>query len=452
VVAKAASGKVAGGQLGGGRAAPWRPDFDRLIASDGWMSVFVVILGFVCGTIIVLAVGKNPLNMFAGLLQSLTGWDATRGVWNIRYVGEWLAIATPLMLCGLSMGFAARTGMFNIGAEGQYMVGLTIAQFAALYLPAIPVLHAAAAVALAALGAAAWGGIVGWLKARFNASEVVATIMLNYVAFFLSRWATMQIPGANTYRTPNLPQTAQLDMPILEGLTRGSTMNAGFFIAMAAILAFWYIMERTRLGFALRATGLNKDAAQAAGINAGRSAVLSMAIAGAFAGMAGAVVALGSFNHGRVLAGFDNYGFSGIAVSLVGNSTGPGIALSGLLFGLLASAQPLMQSRGIPKEITLIISGLVVVFVSLRSGVRLILTWRRKLAVIAETGKTTAGPGTNVNHNPSGEVRDAQMRDAEVNDTEVNDTQVNDTQVCDTQVCDTQVCDTQVSDTEVNDA
>ncbi len=360
-----------------------KPDLDALLASDAWMSVFVVILGFLCGTLIVLAVGRNPLNMFAALLQSMTGWDATRYVWNIRYVGEWLAISTPLILCGLSMGFAARAGLFNIGAEGQYMIGLTIAQFVALFFPQILGLHVGVAVLLAAVGGAVWGGIVGWLKARFNASEVVATIMLNYVAFFLSRWATMLIPGANTYRTPNLPQSAQLDVGFLSKLTNGSTMNAGFFISIASVVVFWYIMERTRLGFALRATGLNKDASLASGINAGRSAVTSMAVAGAFAGMAGAVVALGSFNFGRVLAGFDNYGFSGIAVALVGNSTGPGIALSGLLFGLLASAQPLMQSRGIPKEITLIISGLVVVFVSLRAGVRLVVAWRKKSALVA---------------------------------------------------------------------
>lgn len=360
-----------------------RLDMDALLASDAWMSVFVVLLGFLCGTLIVLAVGRNPLNMFAGLLQSMTGWDATRYVWNIRYVGEWLAISTPLILCGLSMGFAARAGLFNIGAEGQYMIGLTIAQFTALFFPQLAGLHAGVAVVLAAAGGAAWGGIVGWLKARFNASEVVATIMLNYMAFFLSRWATMLIPGSNTYRTPNLPRSAQLDVGFLSTVTNGSTMNAGFFIAVASVAVFWYIMERTRLGFALRATGLNKDAALASGINAGRSAVMSMAVAGAFAGMAGAVVALGSFSFGRVLAGFDNYGFSGIAVALVGNSTGPGIALSGLLFGLLASAQPLMQSRGIPKEITLIISGLVVVFVSLRAGVRLVLAWRKKSALVA---------------------------------------------------------------------
>ncbi len=367
--------------------APNKLDVYKLLevftASDGRMSVLVVLLGFLAGTIIVLAVGRNPGNMFAALIQAMTGWDLTRGVWNIRYVGEWLALSTPLILTGLSMGFAARAGLFNIGAEGQYIVGLTIAQFGALFLPQIPVLQVTLCVLLAAMGAAIWGGIVGWLKARFNASEVVATIMLNYVAFYLSRWVTMAIPGANTYKTPNLPQSAQLDSGFLQGLTNGSNLNYGFFIALLSVLAYWWVMERTRLGFSLRATGLNRDAAQASGINANRSAVVSMAVAGAFAGLAGAVVALGSFNFGRVLSGLDNYGFSGIAVALVGNSTGMGIGLSGLLFGLLASGQPLMQSRGIPKEITLIISGLVVVFVSLRAGVRMFIAWRRRLSVAA---------------------------------------------------------------------
>ncbi|TFG84380.1 MAG: ABC transporter permease [Spirochaetales bacterium] len=359
------------------------------------MSVLVVLLGFLAGTLIILAVGRNPGGMFAALLQAMTGWDLTRGVWNIRYVGEWLAISTPLILTGLSMGFAARAGLFNIGAEGQYIVGLTIAQFAALYLPQIPVVQVVLAVALAAAGAAVWGGIVGWLKARFNASEVVATIMLNYIAFFLSRWVTMAIPGANTYKTPNLPQSAQLDAGFLQRLTNGSNLNYGFFIAIASVIAFWWIMEHTRTGFALRATGMNRDAALASGIKAERSAVTSMAIAGAFAGLAGAIVALGSFGYGRVLSGFDNYGFNGIAVALVGNSTGFGVGIAGLLFGLLASAQPLMQSRGIPKEITLIISGLVVVFVSLRAGFRMLLAWRRRaaLAVMATKAESETVQG-----------------------------------------------------------
>jgi simple sugar transport system permease protein len=351
---------------------------DAFIASDGAISAFVVLLGFLCGTLLVVAVGRNAGNMYASLLQTLSGFDITRDTWNSRYIGEWLTASIPLILCGLSMGFAARTGLFNIGAEGQYIAGLTAAQFVALYGPQVPGLHWILAVAAGALAGAVWGGIVGWLKGKYSVSEVVATIMLNYIAYFLSRFLTRLIPDANTFKTPNFPQTALLSDPVLLKLTNGSRLGLGVYLALLCCLVYWFIIERTRLGFELRATGFNKEAARCSGIKVTRSITLSMAIAGAFAGLAGVVVALGSFNYGRVLAGYDNYGFNGIAVALVGNSTAGGTLISGLLFGMLSSAQPLMQSRQIPKEITQIISGLVVVFISLRAGFRMIIEWRQK--------------------------------------------------------------------------
>ena len=353
---------------------------DRFVASNAAMSVLVVLLGFLVGTVLLLTVGRDPANMYRAIIQVMSGWDLVRGTWNARYIGEWLVSSVPLILCGLSMAFAARTGLFNIGAEGQYIVGLTVAQFAAFFLPRIPVFHWVAAVALGMLAAAAWGGIVGFLKARYAVSEVVATIMMNYIALYASRYVTQFIPGTNTYKTPNFPATVRLSNPWLEDQTNNSRLNTGLFLALAAVVFFWFVMEKTRTGFALRATGFNKDAARWSGIDVQKSLTLSMAISGAFAGLAGCVVALGSFGYGRVLAGLDNYGFNGIAVALVGNSTAIGTFLAGLLFGMLQSAQPLMQSRQIPKEVTYIISGLVVVFISLRSGLGLILEARAKAA------------------------------------------------------------------------
>lgn len=364
---------------------------DRLIASNRTVSTVVVLLGFLCGTLLVMAVGKNPANMYAALLQTMTGFDLTRGTWNARYIGEWFTASLPLILCGMSMGFAARAGLFNIGGEGQYIVGLTLAQLVALFGPRIPGLHWALAVSAGAFGGAAWGGIVGWLKAKYAVSEVVATIMLNYVAFFLSRYFTMLIPGANTYRTPQFPDTARLTSDLLAKLTNGSRLNTGLFLVLFCCVVYWFVIERTRLGFSLRATGLNKDAARYGGIRVTQAVTISMALAGAFGGLAGAVVSLGSFSYGRVLGGYDNYGFNGIAVALVGNSTSGGILVSGLLFGMLSSAQPLMQSRQIPKEITWIISGLVVVFISLRAGFKLLLEWRAKRAAAA--GGSSPGEG-----------------------------------------------------------
>lgn len=351
---------------------------DFITSSEAMVSIVVVLLGFLVGTILVLLVGRNPSGMYSAITQVLTGWDLRRGTWNARYIGEWLVMSLPLILCGLSVAFAGRTGLFNIGAEGQYVAGLTAAQFVAIFGPRIPYVHWILAILAALAVGALWGGIVGILKAKYSVSEVVATIMLNYVAYFTSRVLTMMIPGANTYRTPTYPDTARLTSPFLEQLTNGSRLNYGLYLALISVIFFWIVIGKTRLGFSLRATGLNKEAARYAGINVNASITTAMAISGAFAGLAGAVVSLGSFSYGRVLGGLDGYGFDGIAVALVGNSTAWGTALSGLLFGMLKSAQPLMQSRQIPKEITAIIMGLVVVFISLRAGVRMLMEWRMK--------------------------------------------------------------------------
>jgi simple sugar transport system permease protein len=360
-----------------------RPAFrDRILEtfthSDGMVSVSVVLLGFLVATILIALVGRNPGGMYSAIVQVVTGLDLRRFTWNVRYIGEWFVMSMPLILCGFSMGFAARTGLFNIGAEGQYIAGITAAQLVGTFFPPVPVLHWVAAVLAALAAGALWGGVVGWFKARFSVSEVVATIMMNYIALYGSRLITLNMPGANTYRIPDFPKTALLRSPFLESITNGSRLNYGLWFTLLAIFFYWIVMGKTRLGYSLRATGFNKDAAKYGGISVNGSITASMAVSGAFAALAGAVVALGSFSYGRVLATQDGYGFDGIAVALVGNSTAWGTALAGLLFGMLKSAQPLMQSRQIPKEITSIIMGLVVVFISLRAGVRLILDWQMK--------------------------------------------------------------------------
>ena len=355
---------------------------DRILevftGSDGLVSIAVVLLGFLVATLLIIIIGRNPGSMYQAILQVVTGFDLRRGTQNMRYVGEWLVSSIPLILCGFSMAFAARTGLFNIGAEGQYIAGLTVAQLIALYFPPIPVLHWVVAVLGALVAGAVWGGIVGFFRARYKVSEVVATIMMNYIAFYLHRLILLRVPGSNTFRTPDFPVTATLSSPFLSSLTNGSRLNYSLYLTLAAVVFFWIVMGKTRLGYSLRATGLNKDAAFYGGISVNASVTTAMAIAGAFAGLAGAAVSQGVFSYGRILAAQDGYGFDGIAVALVGNSTAWGTAVAGLLFGMLKSAQPLMQSRQIPKEITAIIMGLVVVFISLRAGVRIIIEWQMK--------------------------------------------------------------------------
>ena len=359
--------------------------------SEGAVSVIVVLLGFLVATLLILCVGRNPAGMYKAIVQVVTGWNIDRGSWNVRYVGEWLNYSIPYILCGFSMAFAARAGLFNIGGEGQYIIGVTVAQLGALCFPQVPVLHWMAALACAGAAGAVWGGVVGFLKARFEVSEVVSTIMLNYVALYLSRIITLAIPGTKTYRTVDFPATALLRSKLLSALTNGSMLNYGIYITIAVIVLYWFLMEKTNLGFALRATGFNKNAAHYAGIPVVSSIVIAMAISGAYAGLGGGIVALGSFKYGRVISAMDNYGYTGIAVALVGNNKALGTALAGLLFGMLQASQPLMQSKAIPKEITFIIQGLVVVFIALKTGLKLCMDWASRRAHAAPAAPNGEG-------------------------------------------------------------
>ncbi|MDR2964351.1 MAG: ABC transporter permease [Treponema sp.] len=355
--------------------------FRTVTDSNAAVSAIVVLLGFLTATLLLFIIGRNPSGMYQAMLQVVTGFDSRRGTWNVRYIGEWFVVSIPIILCALSMGFASRSGLFNIGAEGQYIAGLTAAQATALFFPPIPVLHTFAAISAAIIAGAAWGGIAGFLKARYKVSEVVATIMLNYIALYLHRILMLRIPGSLSFRTPDFSATASISSSFLSFLTNGSRLNNGLWLMAAAVVVYWIIMERTTLGYSLRTAGLNKDAASYAGIRVNFNITISMLIAGAFAGLAGAAVSLGVFNYGRILVSFDNYGFDGIAVALAGNCSAIGITVMGFLFGMLKSAQPLMQSRQIPMEIATIIMGLVVVFLSLRGGIKMFKEWRSKKAL-----------------------------------------------------------------------
>jgi len=349
---------------------------DIFTGSNAVISAIVVLLGFLVATLIILFIGKNPLVMYQALLQVVSGFDFARGTWNVRYIGEWITISLPLILCGLSMGFSVRAGLFNIGAEGQYIAGLTAAQLIAVGFvrvtgERIPV-HFSIAVLGAVFFGALWGGIAGFLKAKYKVSEVVTTIMMNYIAFFIHRLITLNISGSNTFKTPNFSSSAVLSNRMLSAITNRSNLNNGLWFTIAAIVIYWIIMEKSTFGFSLKATGFNRDAALYAGMRVKTNITAAMAISGAFAGLAGAVVSLGIFNYGRVLTSFDNYGFDGIAVALAGNCSALGMAVMGLLFGMLKSAQPLMQLRQIPREIASIIMGLVVVFIALRPGIQML--------------------------------------------------------------------------------
>lgn len=351
-----------------------------------------VLLGFVVGSVVILITGKSPLLMFNAMLQGLTGVNLKVGSFNPRYIGELVIQSMPIILTALCFGFAARTGLFNIGAEGQLMVGALAATAVALSVKAPAVIHVPLILGSAMMAGALWGAIPGYLKARFNVHEVVVTIMLNYTALHVNNWTILNIFGSvDRVKTAPFPQSALLKDPWLEQLTNGSRLNWGFVPVILAVVVYWFIIEKTTFGYGLRAVGYNKDAAKYAGMKVNRNIVSSMMIAGAFAGLAGAVIATGTFSFGRALPAAEGYGFDGMAVALVGANQAPGIVLAGLLFGMLKAAGPLMQSAGIPKEIGGIIQASIVLFVAMKYGIERLLQLARARKVAA-TGPGGADP------------------------------------------------------------
>jgi general nucleoside transport system permease protein len=353
--------------------------------------LLAILLGFALGAVVVVVTGRSPADMFAAMLQGLSGVNLRGHSFNARYPGEFLVQAMPIMLTGLSVGFAFRTGLFNIGAEGQLMLGSMAAIAVGLWVTAPPVIHVGLVLLAAMVAGGLWGAIPGYLKARFNVHEVVVSIMLNYVALHLNNWAIVDLfHSADHVKTPVIPATALLRSGALSALTNGSRLNWGLLPVALSLLVYWFVIERTTFGFGLRAVGFNKECARYAGMRVERNTVASMFIAGAFAGLAGAVITVGTFSFGRALPAAEGYGFDGIAVALVGGNTALGVLLSGLLFGLLKAAQPLMQSQGIPKEIASIIQASIVLFVAMKLGIELLLARLRPAPPVAATEE--AGP------------------------------------------------------------
>lgn len=350
--------------------------------------VIAILLSFLIGTLVMLVTGINPLGMFKALIRTITGLNLDRlftsKMFNARYIGEFLTTALPITLTGLSVGFAFRTGLFNIGAEGQLLVGAMAATVTSIMLDLPRFIHLPLVLLSAIVAGAIWGFIPGILKAKFNVHEVVVTIMLNYTALHVTNYILKALPGSTLVKTVKSNPSGTLKSDLLFNITNNSRFHWGFIAVILAVLAFWYIIEKTSFGFELRSVGFNQSASRYAGMKVTRNVMFSMMIAGAFAGLAGAMLSVGTFDYGRILVGFENYGFDGIAVALLGGNTALGIMLSGLLFGGLKSAQPLMQANGIPLEIAKIISSLIVLFVAMKYGFEM---WLRRYAKNQKEGK-----------------------------------------------------------------
>lgn len=337
---------------------------------------------FLIGTLIMIVTGTNPLEAFKAILRATTGFNldqlGTSKFFNARMFGEFVTMMMPITLTGLSVAFAFRTGLFNIGAEGQLIMGAMAATVVSIIVELPAIIHLPLVILSAVLAGALWGLIPGFLKAKFSVHEVVVTIMLNYTALYISNYVLQQLPGSTSVKTVPSHASGTLRSEFLASITNNSRLHWGFIFVIIAIIVFWYIIEKTSFGYELRAVGFNKEAARYSGMRVDRNIMYSMAIAGAFSGLAGAMVSVGTFDYGRVISAAEGYGFDGIAVALLGGNTALGTVFGGLLFGGLKSSQALMQSNGVPLEIAKIISALMVLFVAMKYGIEEYLKLRGK--------------------------------------------------------------------------
>lgn len=310
----------------------------------------------VAGSLLFLIVRTNPLKAYGILV--------TQPFSSIFGIAEILVRATPLMLVALGVAISFRSGIFNIGGEGQIMIGTLSGVSVALFFPGLPPFLLVLAIFLASFaGGAVWGGIAGWLKARLQVNEILSTIMLNYIAeqvySYLLRGPLID-PNEVAYGT-GTAQTAQIAKAAwLPRLIRGQRVNEGLFIALALAVVVYVFLWRTTTGYRMRCAGAEKRAARYAGISVERYLVLAMALAGGFAGMAGAGEVCGI--HHRALQGISaGYGFSGIVVALFGGLHPLGIIPAAGLFGVLIIGADMMQrSMGIPSFVIYGLQGLVI--------------------------------------------------------------------------------------------
>ena len=344
--------------------------------------LITVLVAFVVAGLVMLLTGTNPLTSYGAIFNG-TGlnWLFPWVTGNTRVLAaqdlqQTLVSTAPLILTGLSVAFAFRVGLFNIGAQGQYTVGSIVAVWVATSFTGMnPVLHIIISIVLAALIGGAWAALAGWLKAAVGTHEVISTIMLNWIAIWIASYLFQEdgpLQGKQALGNPVSNTIANnMHLPVFWGNPDLQGLDVGIFISLLAAVAFWAIMHRSTLGYEVRAVGHNPDAARSAGISVPRNYIVTMAICGVFAGLAASIDVLGwQFQVSSADISTSQVGFLGIAVALLGRNTAIGTVFAALLFGALetgTSAGNLTTSAINPElapQLTLIIEGLIVLLVS----------------------------------------------------------------------------------------
>ncbi|TCC03772.1 ABC transporter permease [Kribbella soli] len=359
-------------------------------AIQGLVSLSAIVLALLVGAILIIVgddqvktavgyFGAAPMDTVSAAVSAVGEAYkalAVGALGGVTPITESLTQATPLICGGLAVSLAFRTGLFNIGAQGQLIVGAILAAYVGFAWDLPPVLHLVLAVIAGLIGGALWGGVVGVLKARTGAHEVIVTIMLNYVAIYLLQWllttSAFRRPGRTDPISPVVNSNAQYPQ---FGDTR---LHLGFLVALLAAVFVWWLLNRSTIGFELRAVGANADASRTAGMSVGRAYIIAMVVAGALAGLAGTQQVLGTdlpLTDGVAAS----VGFDAITVALLGRGTPLGTVLAGLLFGALNAGGLQMQLiTQTPLTLTTVLQAVIVLFVAAPALVRSIFPFLPK--------------------------------------------------------------------------
>ena len=324
--------------------------------NQGIKSIMAIILGIIAGALLMLIMGFNPVDGYIYLFKG--------GLMNLERIGNTIATATPLMLTGLSVAFAFKTGLFNIGTPGQMLFGGFSSIAVGLTLDLPKVILVPIVILAGVIGGALWGIVPGLLKAKFNVHEVVSSIMMNWTAYWIVYYMVPKYFKGEFLETESrmLSDSATLRVEWLTNIFKGSYINLGIFLALIAVLIIWFILNKTVLGYELKAVGFNRFGAEYAGMPVNRNIIISMMIAGALSGLAGAIQYTGNANIMQIGV-MPSQGFDGIAVALLGASNPIGVVFSSLFFGVLYVGKGFMNAAvKVPPELADTIMATIIYF------------------------------------------------------------------------------------------
>nr|WP_314757590.1 ABC transporter permease [uncultured Lachnoanaerobaculum sp.] len=336
---------------------------NNILSSNAFYTLISIVIGFVVGAILLSIAKINPLDAYKQLFNGVFGKPKFM-VWCLIY-------AAPLIFTGLSVAFSFKTGVFNIGAEGQFVVGSLTACILGILVKAPAIIHVPLCFIGAALAGGIWGAIVGVLKIKKGVNEVLSYIMFNWIAFYLSNFVvnlSIIHKDGGGEATKDIAATARILAPkSIIAATGASAANYGFILAIIFAVIVWFIINRTTLGFKLRAVGFSNTAAQYAGIDTGKSFLTAMAFSGALAGIGGAVQLMGMSGRISQFSGQEGYGFQGITVALIASSNPIACIFAGIFYGAMKYGGGKLSLVNAPAEVVDIIMGIIILFIAISS-------------------------------------------------------------------------------------